>query len=115
MSLASLISAEQIISEMQATKRWSVIVEVTESACGQGKIKADDRESILTSLQQREERMSTGIAFGIAIPHASSDRIEEFVASFRRLSQGIEFDALDNAIRVERTHHSTANAVNQAV
>ncbi|MBA3883142.1 MAG: PTS sugar transporter subunit IIA [Chthoniobacterales bacterium] len=46
---------------------------MTESACGQGKIKADDRESILTSLQQRQERMSTGIAFGIAVPHASSD------------------------------------------
>ena len=41
--------------------------------------------------------MSTGIGFGIAIPHASSDRIEEVVASFGRSSQGIEFDALDNA------------------
>jgi mannitol/fructose-specific phosphotransferase system IIA component (Ntr-type) len=41
--------------------------------------------------------MSTGIGFGIAIPHASSDRIEQVVASFGRSSQGIEFDALDNA------------------
>jgi mannitol/fructose-specific phosphotransferase system IIA component (Ntr-type) len=41
--------------------------------------------------------MSTGIGFGIAIPHASSDRIEEVVASFGRSSQGIEFDTLDNA------------------
>jgi mannitol/fructose-specific phosphotransferase system IIA component (Ntr-type) len=41
--------------------------------------------------------MSTGIGFGIAIPHASSDRIEEVVASFGRSSSGIEFDALDNA------------------
>ena len=32
-----------------------------------------------------------------AIPHASSDRIDEVVASFGRSSQGIEFDALDNA------------------
>jgi mannitol/fructose-specific phosphotransferase system IIA component (Ntr-type) len=41
--------------------------------------------------------MSTGIGFGIAIPHASSDRIEEVVAAFGRSSAGIEFDALDNA------------------
>ena len=41
--------------------------------------------------------MSTGIGFGIGIPHASSDRIEEVVASFGRSLQGIEFDALDNA------------------
>ena len=41
--------------------------------------------------------MSTGIGFGIAIPHCSSDRLEEVVAAFGRSSKGIEFDALDNA------------------
>ena len=97
MSLASLLSAEQIIPEMTATERWSAIVELIDLLVRLGKIKTEDRESILTSLKQREETMSTGIGFGIAIPHASSDRIEEVVASFGRSSQGIEFDALDNA------------------
>jgi fructose-specific phosphotransferase system IIA component len=97
MSLASLLSAEQIIPEMKATERWSAIVELIDLLVAQGKIKPEDRESILASLKQREETMSTGIGFGIAIPHASSDRIEEVVASFGRSSQGIEFDALDNA------------------
>ena len=41
--------------------------------------------------------MSTGIGFGIAIPHCSSDRLEEVVAAFGRSTTGIEFDALDNA------------------
>lgn len=97
MSLASLLSAEQIIPEMKATERWPAIVELVELLVGLGKIKPDDQESILASLKQREETMSTGIGFGIAIPHASSDRIEEVVAAFGRSSQGIEFDALDNA------------------
>jgi mannitol/fructose-specific phosphotransferase system IIA component (Ntr-type) len=97
MSLASLLSAEQIIPEMKATERWSAIVELIDLLVSLGKIKTEDRESILASLKQREETMSTGIGFGIAIPHASSDRIEEVVASFGRSSQGIEFDALDNA------------------
>jgi phosphotransferase system HPr (HPr) family protein len=97
MSLASLLSAEQIIPEMKATERWSAIVELTDLLVAQGKIKPEDRDSILASLKQREETMSTGIGFGIAMPHASSDRIEEVVASFGRSSQGIEFDAFDNA------------------
>jgi len=97
MSLASLLSAEQIIPEMKATERWSAIVELIDLLVSLGKIKTEDRDSILASLKQREETMSTGIGFGIAIPHASSDRIEEVVASFGRSSQGIEFDALDNA------------------
>ena len=39
--------------------------------------------------------MSTGIGFGIAIPHASSSKVGEVVAAFGRSSAGIQFDALD--------------------
>ena len=97
MSLASLLSAEQIIPEMKATGRWPAIVELIDLLLSLGRIKAKDRESILASLKQREDTMSTGIGFGNAIPHVSSDRIDEVVASFGRSSTGTEFDALDNA------------------
>ena len=97
MSLANLLSAEQIIPEMKATERWAVIVELIDLLVSLGKIKAGDRDPILSALRQREETMSTGIGFGIAIPHCSSDRLDEVVAAFGRSSTGIEFDALDNA------------------
>lgn len=97
MSLVSLLSADQIIPEMKATERWPAIVELIDLLVSLRRIKPDDRESILASLKQREETMSTGIGFGIAIPHASSDRLDEVVAAFGRSSAGIEFDALDNA------------------
>jgi mannitol/fructose-specific phosphotransferase system IIA component (Ntr-type) len=97
MSLANLLSAEQIIPEMTATERWPAIVELIDLLTALGKIKPADRDSVLASLKQREETMSTGIGFGIAIPHCSSDRIDEVVASFGRSPNGIEFDALDNA------------------
>ena len=97
MALADLLSAPQINPEMRATERWPAIVELIDLLVGLGKIKAEDRDSILASLKQREETMSTGIGFGIAIPHCSSDRLEEVVAAFGRSTTGIEFDALDNA------------------
>jgi len=97
MSLASLLTAEQIIHEMKAAERWPAIVELIDLLVGLGKIKTADRDSILASLKQPEETMSTGIGFGIAIPHCSSDRLEEVVAAFGRSTTGIEFDALDNA------------------
>jgi PTS system nitrogen regulatory IIA component len=97
MSLASILSAEQIVPEMNATQRWDAIVELIDLLVARGKVEPDARESILTSLKQREETMSTGIGFGIAIPHCSSDRISDVVAAFGRSSKGIEFDALDNA------------------
>src|SRR4029078_5855894 len=97
MSLANLLSAEQIIPEMKATERWSAIVELIDLLVSLGKIKSADRDPILAALKQREETMSTGIGFGIAIPHCSSDRLDEVVAAFGRSTKGIEFDALDNA------------------
>lgn len=40
--------------------------------------------------------MSTGIGFGIGIPHASTDLIHEVVGALGRSKKGVNFDALDN-------------------
>ena len=97
MNLGNLLSVDRIVPEMQASERWSAIVELVELLVVRGKIKTDGRELVLAALRQREETMSTGIGFGIAIPHASSDRVGEVVAAFGRSIKGIEFDSLDNA------------------
>ena len=97
MALAELLSSDQIIPEMTATERWEAIVELMDLLLARGQIKPEDRDGILAALKQREETMSTGIGFGIAIPHCSSDRLDKVVAAFGRSSKGIEFDALDNA------------------
>src|SRR5438552_1411190 len=97
MSLASLLTSEQIIPEMKATERWPAIVELIDLLVRLGRIEQPHRDGILAALKQREETMSTAIGFGIAIPHASSENVSEVVAAFGRSSQGIEFDALDNA------------------
>jgi mannitol/fructose-specific phosphotransferase system IIA component (Ntr-type) len=40
--------------------------------------------------------MSTGIGFGIGIPHASTDLIYDVIGAFGRSRKGVQFDALDN-------------------
>jgi nitrogen PTS system EIIA component len=96
MTLGNILTVEQIVPELRAADRWSAIVELTDLLVGQGKIKSTDRDAVLAALKAREETMSTGIGLGIAIPHASSDRVGEVVAAFGRSSKGIEFDSLDN-------------------
>lgn len=96
MTLGNLLTAEQIIPELQAAERWSAIVELTDLLVSQGKIKSSDRDSVLAALKAREETMSTGIGLGIAIPHASSECVGQVVAAFGRSGKGIEFDSLDN-------------------
>jgi fructose-specific phosphotransferase system IIA component len=98
MTLGNLLSADLILPEMQATERYAAIAELVNLLVQHGQIAEPDRDSVLAALRAREETMSTGIGFGIAIPHASSDRVSKVVAAFGRSSQGIEFEALDNAL-----------------
>jgi mannitol/fructose-specific phosphotransferase system IIA component (Ntr-type) len=60
-----------------------------------GKIKAQHRMAIAQGVRKRETSMTTGIGFGIGIPHASTDLISEVVGIVGRSSKGIQFDALD--------------------
>ena len=97
MTLGNMLSIDQILPEMNAVERMEAIVELVDLLVAKGHVRADDRDVVLAALRAREDTMSTGIGFGIAIPHASSDRVDRVVAAFGRSSKGIEFDALDNA------------------
>jgi fructose-specific phosphotransferase system IIA component len=97
MTLANLLSESQIIPEMAAKERWQAIQELVDCLVESGKIERADEEAIIESIRQREETMSTGIGFGIAIPHASSAKVGDVVAAFGRSTSGIQFDALDGA------------------
>ena len=98
MTLGNLLSAETILPEMQATERYAAIAELVDLLVTHGQIGAADRDTVLAALRAREETMSTGIGFGIAIPHASSDRVTKVVAAFGRSMKWIEFETLDNAL-----------------
>jgi hypothetical protein len=95
MTLASLLSEDQIIPEMVATDRWQAIEEIIDRLVEEGKLDASHREDAISSLRHREETMSTGIGFGIAIPHASCDSVLEVTACFGRSKSGIDFESLD--------------------
>jgi len=80
---------------MVSSERWEALAELVDCMVKAGKIAPGDRDVVLEAIRQREQTMSTGIGFGIAIPHASSDKVNEVVAAFGRSSKGIQFDSLD--------------------
>src|SRR5258706_12140867 len=96
MDLGDILTREQIITDLQATNRWEAIDELINNLVATGKIKAENHEAIATVVKKRETSMSTGIGFGIGIPHASTDLIFEVVGSLGRSRKGVNFDALDN-------------------
>ena len=96
MTLADILDGDRIVPELQAADRWAAIDELIGTLIHAGHIKEEHREAISAVVKKREQSMSTGIGFGIGIPHASTDLIHEVIGAFGRSRKGVNFDALDN-------------------
>ena len=96
MDLGDILGPDQIEPELKAGTRWEAIDELIAKLVTSAKIQTQHREAITTVVKKRETSMSTGIGFGIGIPHASTDLISEVVGALGRSRKGINFDALDN-------------------
>src|SRR5437879_1788807 len=96
MNLGDILGSDNILPELQASDRWEAIDELINNLVETGKIKPEQHDAISAVVKKRESSMSTGIGFGIGIPHASTDLIYEVVGSLGRSRKGVAFDALDN-------------------
>ena len=101
MNLASL-KPEQIVPELQSTDHLEVISELVGllfdylEQVQHKPLPEAIKEKTYVSLTQREEKISTGIGSGVAIPHAFSEDIEEMAVIFGRSTKGVDFEAVDN-------------------
>ena len=96
MTLNEIVKTEHIVSELKATNRWEAIDELVDNLVTNGAIAKSDRDAVIDVVRTRENSMSTGIGYGIGIPHASTDLIENVVGALGRSKNGIDFEALDN-------------------
>ncbi len=96
MDLVDILTKDQILPELKAVDRWQAIDELIANLVATGKIKPEHKDAVTAVVKKRETSMSTGIGFGIGIPHASTDLITEVVGALGRSKKGIQFDALDN-------------------
>jgi len=96
MDLGDILGKENIIPDLKASNRWEGIDELIGNLVATGKIKPEHQEAVGAVVKKRESSMSTGIGFGIGIPHASTDLIYEVVGALGRSPRGVNFDALDN-------------------
>jgi len=55
----------------------------------------DDFDGALSAVQEREDKMSTGLQDGIAVPHGKSPVVSSLQLAIGVSPAGIDFDALD--------------------
>ena len=59
-----------------------------------------NRTKLLLDFINREKKATTGIGYGIAIPHIRSMQAKDFILAFARSQEGYDFNSLDG----KRTH-----------
>ena len=96
MNLGDILHVENVVPDLKALTRWEAIDELVSNLVATGQIKTEHRDAVTGAVRKRENSMSTGIGFGVGIPHASTDLIHEITGAFGRSKAGVQFDALDN-------------------
>jgi Kef-type K+ transport system membrane component KefB/mannitol/fructose-specific phosphotransferase system IIA component (Ntr-type) len=86
-------SGDRVVLRLKATDKEGIINEMLAAADAAGMVKTLDvvREDVL----EREKSMSTGMAMGIAIPHAKTDGVETMGFLVGIKPGGMDFEALD--------------------
>ena len=95
MKLSQALAPSRVIPSMAAKNRWEAIEELLNAMVGDGAVVPEKRQEVLDALITREKSISTGIGFGIAIPHASTPAIKQVALAAGLSKPGIQFDALD--------------------
>lgn len=96
MKLASLLTPDQILLDMSSEGHMDAILELVDHLVSVERLNPALKEEVAESLRAREEQVSTGIGYGVAIPHAFSEKLDQVVTVFGRSMNGIDFEALDH-------------------
>ena len=93
MNIKTVITTDMINLHLKGSTKKEIINELLDMLVKSGKIK--DRETALAAVMDREEKMSTGMKHGIAIPHGKCAAIEDLVACIGISEKAVDFDSLD--------------------
>ncbi len=82
-----------VAMDLKATGKEAAIRELVDLLAANGRIR--DPSAVFADVMDRERSMSTGMAHGIALPHAKTDGADVMVAAIGLKRDGLEFQSLD--------------------
>ena len=93
MNLKTVLTKDTITLHLKGTSKNEIINELLDILVAAGKIQ--DRDAAYAAVMDREQKMSTGMKHGIAIPHGKSATVRDLVACIGISAIPIDFDAVD--------------------
>jgi fructose-specific phosphotransferase system IIA component len=93
MKVHELLDIKNILTEFKSENKDDVINELVDLLKGDERVV--DLEEIRKCVFEREEKMSTGVGKGFAIPHGKTNSVTDIVAAFGKSETPIEYNSLD--------------------
>jgi fructose-specific phosphotransferase system IIA component len=93
MKIKELVGENIVSLSLQATTKKDVIDELVDLLAKDNRI--SDVEEFTKEIHKREDLGSTGIGFGVAIPHAKIEVVNQPSLVFGLSHDGIDYDSLD--------------------
>jgi PTS system nitrogen regulatory IIA component len=94
MNIKTVLTTETINLHLKGATKEEIINELLDMLVAAKKIQ--DREAAYAAVMDREQKMSTGMKHGIAIPHGKSATIHDLVACIGISEKPVDFDSLDH-------------------
>lgn len=92
LEISSFITPERVL-DLPSTDKQQLLEQLAELLAAAPAVK--DPQAMKKAVFAREKTMSTGIGDGIAIPHARTAAVEDFVVAFARIKAGVEYESPD--------------------
>jgi fructose-specific phosphotransferase system IIA component len=93
MQLSKLLTADRIRVPLKAAEKTDVITELIDVLAATGGLA--DRDAALQAVLKREAERTTGIGYGLAIPHGKSDGCKQLVMAAGKPAEPVDFQSLD--------------------
>jgi PTS system nitrogen regulatory IIA component len=90
--LTELLTPEGVVVPLAARDKSGVIAELVQHLVSRS---SGNYQNVLAAIQEREALVSTGIGFGVAIPHARSSAVEELSLVCGVSAEPVPFDSID--------------------
>lgn len=94
MNLKTVLTQDTISLHLKGTTKEEIINELLDILVKEHKVQ--NRQAALDAIMDREQKMSTGMKHGIAIPHGKTNTLENLVACIGISDNPVDFDALDH-------------------
>lgn len=95
MRLGDLLKEGQVVTGFSARDKWEAITRLLDLLIAQGRLREEQRTTAFAALAAREKVASTGMEFGVAIPHASVEGLEGALSAVGLSPGGVPFQAPD--------------------